>query len=484
MQIKNGSLLSSLRAVGQRSLHNASKAVNSGKKVAGALSRSPLVQLINKQLNSSSPLPIPTSMKTVKDERQNSVEDSSKPLTAEEQLKQEQLAKELAFKRAPINWIPAAVLIATPIAAAVITPWYLATHEVSKPVWITFGAVAIWTGMSITTGYHRLMSHRTYKAHPAVRNFFLLGATLAVQGSAFDWCSGHRTHHRHVDDPMDDPYSAKRGFWFSHIGWMLKNYPSGNFDYKNIPDLTKDKVLQIQHKYYGLWVVATNVGLIGAIGWLIGDVWGTLLLAGLVRLVINHHFTFFINSLCHMFGTRPYTDTNTARDNFLLAIPTWGEGYHNYHHFFQYDYRNGVKWWQYDPTKWLIAALAKVGLASDLRTVDNMTIKHAEVNMMFKRAQKKIEKIIDEQGLITDSNLPRSLQNFSNRVHFEYQLFNDTVKEWQALKAMQLKKNEFAERLHEADEALKDQYHMIEKRILKHNHNLKQAFKEISFKTA
>ena len=194
MQIRNGSLLSSLRAVGQRSLHNASKAVNSGKKVAGALSRSPLVQLINKQLNSSSPLPIPTSMKTVKDERQNTAElesesvgNSSEPLTAEEQLQQEQLAKELAFKRAPINWIPAAVLIATPIAAAVITPWYLATHEVSKPVWITFGAVAIWTGMSITTGYHRLMSHRTYKAHPAVRNFFLLGATLAVQGSAFDW---------------------------------------------------------------------------------------------------------------------------------------------------------------------------------------------------------------------------------------------------------------------------------------------------------
>ncbi|WP_028858907.1 acyl-CoA desaturase [Psychrobacter phenylpyruvicus] len=396
------------------------------------------------------------------------------------------MAKELAFKRAPINWIPAAVLVATPIAAALITPWYLATHKVSAPVWLTFGAVGVWTGLSITAGYHRLMSHRAYKAHPAVRNFFLVGATLAVQGSAFDWCSGHRTHHRHVDDPMDDPYSAKRGFWFSHIGWMLKNYPSGNFDYKNIPDLTKDKVLQIQHKYYGAWVVVANVGLIGAIGWLIGDVWGTLLLAGLVRLVINHHFTFFINSLCHMIGTRPYTDTNTARDNFLLAIPTWGEGYHNYHHFFQYDYRNGVKWWQYDPTKWLIAALEKVGLASDLRTVDDATIKHAEVNMMFKRAQNKIAKFSDEQGLITDSNLSRSLQNFSDRVHFEYQLFNETVKEWQALKAkaIQLKKTEFAERLHEVDEALKDQYQMIEKRILKHNHNLKQAFKEISFKTA
>ncbi|PNK61749.1 fatty acid desaturase [Psychrobacter sp. FDAARGOS_221] len=377
--------------------------------------------------------------------------------------------------------MPAVVLVATPIAAALITPWYLATHKVSTPVWLTFAAVGAWTGLSITAGYHRLMSHRAYKAHPAVRNFFLAGATLAVQGSAFDWCSGHRTHHRHVDDPMDDPYSAKRGFWFSHIGWMLRNYPSGNFDYKNIPDLTKDKVLQIQHKYYGAWVVVANVGLIGAIGWLIGDVWSTLLLAGLVRLVINHHFTFFINSLCHMYGTRPYTDTNTARDNAILAIPTWGEGYHNYHHFFQYDYRNGVKWWQYDPTKWLIGLLAKVGLASDLRVVDDMTIRHAEVNMKFKRAQQKLADITDENGTIVNSHVPAELHRFNDRIQFEYQLFNDTVKEWQAIKtkAVQMKKDKLADKLHEVDEQLKDQYQLIANKIKAHDQNLKQAFQTI-----
>lgn len=120
--------------------------------------------------------------------------------------------KELEFKKAPINWIPATILIATPIAAAVITPWYLFTHQVSAPVWGVFGAFMVWTGMSITAGYHRLLAHRAYKAHPIVKNFLLLGSTLAVQGSAFDWVSGHRSHHRHVDDPMDDPYSAKRGF--------------------------------------------------------------------------------------------------------------------------------------------------------------------------------------------------------------------------------------------------------------------------------
>lgn len=495
MHTRPRSLLTSLRAIGQRSIQSANKAVSTGRNLANTLANLPLAQLINKDL-ANKQHPAGNSEKLITVSSNNGSEaasnqlskklDLSNELTEKTSAEQELLEKELAFKRAPINWIPAVVLVATPIAAAIITPWYLATHKVSAPVWLTFGAVGVWTGLSITAGYHRLMSHRAYKAHPAVRNFFLVGATLAVQGSAFDWCSGHRTHHRHVDDPMDDPYSAKRGFWFSHIGWMLRNYPSGNFDYKNIPDLTKDKVLQIQHKYYGAWVVVANVGLIGAIGWLLGDVWGTLLLAGLVRLVINHHFTFFINSLCHMIGTRPYTDTNTARDNFILAIPTWGEGYHNYHHFFQYDYRNGVKWWQYDPTKWLIAALAKVGLASELRTVDDMTIKHAEVNMMFKRAQNKLAKITNEDGIVIDNSLPRSLQNFSDRVHFEYQMFNETVKEWQALKAkaIQLKKTEFAERLHEVDEILKDQYHALEKRIFKHNRNLKQAFKEVNFKTA
>lgn len=384
--------------------------------------------------------------------------------------------RELEFTKAPINWIPATILVATPFAAAIITPWYLMTHQVSAPVWGVFGALMVWTGMSITTGYHRLLAHRAYKAHPVVKNFLLLGSTLAVQGSAFDWVSGHRTHHRHVDDRLDDPYSAKRGFWFSHIGWMLRNYPSGNFDYKNIPDLTKDRVLQIQHKYYGLWVVAMNVGMVAAIGWLLGDVWGTLVIAGLLRLVLTHHFTFFINSLCHMFGSRPYTDTNSARDNFFLALFTWGEGYHNYHHFFQYDYRNGVKWWQYDPTKWLIAGLSKLGLTTDLRTVDDTTIKHAEVQMQFKHAQQQID-TVSASGL----DIPHAMQSFQDRIKFEYDAFTQTVEEWQALKAktIEMKKTDFADRLHEVDDKLKHDYAQIEQKILEHNSNLKTAFRSI-----
>lgn len=376
-----------------------------------------------------------------------------------------------AFDKAPINWVPAVVLLSTLFLAIAIVPWYLWTHSVGVGVWVAFAILMAWTGLSITAGYHRLWAHKSYDAHPIVKYVLLLGATLAVESSAFDWCSGHRIHHRHVDDEYDDPYSARRGFWFSHIGWMLRKYPSGQYDYKNIPDLKKDKLLTLQHKYYGFWVVATNVVVLAIIGLITGDMLGTFVIAGLLRLVLTHHFTFFINSLCHMFGTRPYTDENTARDNGLLALLTWGEGYHNYHHYFQYDYRNGVKWWQYDPTKWIIGLLAKVGLASNLKRVDDLTIKHAEVTMQFKRAQERIAK----GG---ELSLDERLSAFKERISAEYDDFTKTVEEWHALKAkaIELKRAEFADRLNEADEKLKAQFAQVEAKIFEHSRRIEQAY--------
>ncbi|TWV84746.1 fatty acid desaturase [Moraxella sp. VT-16-12] len=384
------------------------------------------------------------------------------------------------FENPPINWVPAIVLLSTPILAIVLVPWYLWTHGVNPAVWTAFAFFMAWTGLSITAGYHRLWAHKSYEAHPIVKYFLLLGATLAVQSSAFDWCSGHRVHHRHVDDEYDDPYSAKRGFWFSHMDWMLHKYPSGQYDYKNIPDLKKDKLLTLQHKYYGFWVVLTNFVVVGGVGLLIGDVLGTFLIAGLLRMVLTHHFTFFINSLCHMFGTRPYTDENTARDNPILAIFTWGEGYHNYHHYFQYDYRNGVKWWQYDPTKWLILTLSKIGLAKDLKKVDDLTIKHAEVVMQFKRANARIEKL--QKG--GELSLDEKVTAFKDRISSEYDEFTKTVEEWHALKAksIELKRTEFANRLHEADEKMKEQFAQIEQKILDHSVRIENAFLQLKGK--
>ena len=380
------------------------------------------------------------------------------------------------YENPPVNWIPAIVLLSTPLLALLLVPWYLWTHHTTPALWIAFSFFMAWTGLSITAGYHRLWAHKAYDTHPIVKYFLLLGATLAVQSSAFDWCSGHRSHHRHVDDEFEDPYSARRGFWFSHMDWMLHKYPSGQYDYKNIPDLKKDKILTLQHKYYGFWVILTNVVVVGAVGLLINDVLGAFLIVGLLRMVLTHHCTFFINSLCHMFGSRPYTDTNTARDNAILALFTWGEGYHNYHHYFQYDYRNGVKWWQYDPTKWLIALLSKIGLAKDLKRVDDLTIKHAEVIMQFKQAQERIVK--------GEKSLDDHLQAFKERISAEYDAFTKTVEEWHALKAqaIELKRTEFANRLHEADEKLKEQFAQVEQKIREHSLQIEQAFLQLKGK--
>ncbi|WJG09933.1 fatty acid desaturase [Aliiglaciecola sp. LCG003] len=253
-----------------------------------------------------------------------------------------------------------------------------------------------FSGMSITAGYHRLWSHKTYDANIFVRVVLALGGAMALQNSILHWCSDHRVHHKFVDQNGKDPYSAKQGFFFSHIGWMLREYQSHRYDnYSNCKDLQKDSVVMWQHRHYIPIVLAMNFGVPILLGWLNGDILGMLLLAGVFRLVAVHHVTFFINSLAHIWGKQPYTDKNTARDNGILAFFTFGEGYHNYHHIFEYDYRNGIKWWQFDPTKWLIRGLSYFGWTKNLRRCPEERIEKAKLAMMMQRAQQKIE---DMQG--------------------------------------------------------------------------------------
>ncbi|MBU3022009.1 fatty acid desaturase [Aestuariibacter sp. A3R04] len=258
-----------------------------------------------------------------------------------------------------------------------------------------------FTGMSITAGYHRLWSHKTYDANIVVRVILAIGGAMALQNSILHWSSDHRVHHRHVDNNERDPYSAKRGLWFAHIGWMLREYQSHRYDdYSNCRDLQKDAVVVWQHKYYLPIVLTANFGITGLLGWLNGDVLSMMLFAGVFRLFLVHHVTFFINSLAHYWGSQPYTDKNTARDNGILAFFTFGEGYHNYHHIFEYDYRNGIHWWQFDPTKWLIKGLSFVGLTSNLRQVPEERIEKARAAMQLQKTSAKLAAIPDADELL------------------------------------------------------------------------------------
>ena len=184
------------------------------------------------------------------------------------------------------------------------------------------------------------------------------------------WASEHRRHHKHVDHD-EDPYDISKGFFHAHIGWLLfKLLPQPPFD--NVTDLKKDRLLMWQHRYVHSLAVLVSLVLPALIGGL-WDGWtgalGGFLIGGVTKIVVLQHCTFFINSACHTIGYQPYSTRCSARDSSLMALFTFGEGYHNYHHEFQHDYRNGVKRWQFDPTKWTIWILSKLGLTAELRRV-------------------------------------------------------------------------------------------------------------------
>ncbi|WP_028022441.1 acyl-CoA desaturase [Enterovibrio calviensis] len=294
-------------------------------------------------------------------------------------------------EKPPVIWLNVIVFAVTFSVALIGTPIWAYYHGFDWAQIGMFVAMFTFAGMSITAGYHRLWSHKTYEAHPLLKGIFAIGGALALQNSILHWSSDHRVHHRHVDDNDTDPYSAKRGFWYSHIGWMLREYQKHRYsDYSNCRDLQKDKVVMWQHKYYLPLVLATNFGIPIAFGLLHGDIWGAIILIGFVRVVASHHTTFFINSLAHIWGSQPYTAKNTARDNGILAFFTFGEGYHNFHHIFENDYRNGIYWWQFDPTKWLIKSGSWLGLTKKLRITPQDRIEKAKATMLLKNIQARL----------------------------------------------------------------------------------------------
>lgn len=328
-----------------------------------------------------------------------------------------------AATRAPIYWPATVMFAATTAAALVLTPIYVWTRDFDGFQWAWFVVLWLVTGMSITAGYHRLWAHRAYEAAWPIRVLYMLFGAMALQNSILIWCSGHRNHHKDVDDPARDPYSARLGLWFSHIGWMLRDYPSGKVDFANARDLQADPIVMFQHRHYLGLALGMNLGVPLLLGLWHGDVFGCLLLPGLLRLVAVHHATFFINSLAHYWGRQPYSAEHTARDNDFLSLLTYGEGYHNFHHSFQWDYRNGIRWWQFDPTKWWIAACARLRLARNLRRTPEFQIQRARVERQLERARERLAACRN----------PGRLETLQRLLEQEMQALSATLGEWTAL---------------------------------------------------
>jgi stearoyl-CoA desaturase (delta-9 desaturase) len=295
------------------------------------------------------------------------------------------------FSRIPfhrIHWLTSSFLIGTFLLTLTAVPLYIWHFGLDWFQVAMFLVFFFFTGLSITLGYHRLFSHLSFKAHWSVRLFTLIFGAAAFENSALMWASEHRRHHRHVDHD-EDPYDITKGFFHAHIGWLLfKIKPDPPFD--NVPDLYRDPLVVWQHRYVQLIAVTVSFLLPAFLGWLWNGPSGALggfLLAGVARVVCVQHCTFFINSACHVIGSQPYSSRCSARDSWFMALFTFGEGYHNYHHEFQHDYRNGVKPWQFDPTKWIIWTLSKMGLASNLRQVPADKIKEAQERETLRRGR-------------------------------------------------------------------------------------------------
>jgi stearoyl-CoA desaturase (delta-9 desaturase) len=264
----------------------------------------------------------------------------------------------------------------------------------------------------ITAGYHRLWSHRSYRANYLLQLLLMLGGSSAVQGSCYWWARLHRSHHRYTDTGKD-PYNSERGLFWTHIGWMMfrSDTYAGACD---VSDLRSDSLVHWQHRRYLPIALFFGFVLPAALpGLLWGDWLGGLCYACALRMTVCHHSVFCINSIAHYLGDKPYDDRHSPCDNLASAILTMGEGYHNFHHQFPTDYRNAFHWYQYDPTKWFIAAFEVVGLTTQLRRFPTNQIHKSAFSMRLKALKREQDSL---QWPASTDNLPIiSWEHFQER---------------------------------------------------------------------
>ena len=266
-----------------------------------------------------------------------------------------------------LNGLSILFLIGLPI---ITVPWVIYDlHRnglSSANLWLCLTLVCI-SGITITAGYHRYFSHRTYDCAPIIQWLYLFFGAMTAEQSALVWSSDHRYHHQ-FQDQAGDPYNVKRGFWWAHMGWMLFRNPE-NRPFANVPDLKKNPRVMWQYRHYAPLMLAMNFGLPTLIGLAYDNPLGGFLWGGLLRMFLFHQCTFLINSAAHTFGQPTHSRANTAKDNYFLAFFTFGEGHHSFHHAYPSDHRIGWRWYHWDPGKWWIRGLARVGLASHLKMI-------------------------------------------------------------------------------------------------------------------
>jgi len=296
-------------------------------------------------------------------------------------------------------------------AMAVAAVFFYALYGLFTPFHlILFLGMLSLTLTSISGGYHRLYAHRSYEGKNWLKIFFLLFGAAAFEQSCRKWATEHRIHHRFVDTEID-PYNIKEGFWWAHIGWILH---MDKERFETPKDLLNDPLIVWQDRYW-IWI-AISMGFLFPllVGAYFGDPIGGFLFGGVVRMVVGHHLTFFINSLAHTIGNSTYTDENSAKDSWITAIFTVGEGYHNYHHWSPSDYRNGVRFFHWDPPKWVILGLSWIGQTWEFKRTNEEDVVKARAEMQLKKVKSKIQLLPDRLHEQFDQ-LQKSIEELSRR---------------------------------------------------------------------
>lgn len=351
----------------------------------------------------------------------------------------------MTFNSKPINWGPVIFLSVYQVLLFLAAPFYFLYCTPQTSMIVVSFVLLYLTGLSITGGYHRYFAHRAYRAKKVVEGFLVFFGTMACQGSVLRWAFDHRIHHAYVDTD-NDPYTIQKGFWYAHFLWILEK--PRELDPKVISDLLKNKLLVFQHKYYKSLMVLTNFSVFLFFGWLLNDYLGSLFFVCGVRLFALHHFTWFINSLAHTWGDKPFCQEQSAVDNYVLSLLTFGEGYHNYHHTFANDYRNGVRWFHFDPTKWLIWGLSKFGLTHTLKQVDALTIKKRLITERKHLLLDRLKEICHNKK----EELEVSINEMSDRIVQKIALFNQLKENYYLTK----KQNPKRDRLEELRQEIKN----------------------------
>ena len=268
------------------------------------------------------------------------------------------------MRKRKTRWGSIFFILLVSLTALAGAPLYAHFFGVSRSEIILFLVYFAATSLAITVGYHRYFAHSTFKTNPLIRFVLLFFGAATFEQSALKWSSLHRVHHQYTDTERD-PYNIKDGFFYAHVGWILFWKIPVNYD--NVKDLQKSRLVMHQHEHYQFWALMAGVFVPLLVGALTGHVLGALIFAVGLRLFLVFNSAFFINSFAHTFGSKSYDPQVSARDHWLGALLTNGEGYHNYHHKFPNDYRNGILWYHWDPSKWMIWMLGKLGLARELR---------------------------------------------------------------------------------------------------------------------